>query len=130
MECYHPCGCPESPCPRHGPRCTNTPLLLGLCAEHGCSRCGGVILADTEDWKRPACYDCFFSLGEPTTDPDMKLIDDQAYMYPEVPDLYTTKMEWLGDDGNVVMVSEPVDIKFERVIPSVLSKLTQIKEPP
>ncbi len=133
MKCHHPCGCEEDPCPRHGPRCTNTPLPLGLCSEHGCSRCGGTILADTEDWKRPACFDCFHELGEPAIDPDVapSLKDDQAYMYPKVPDPYTTRMEWLDEDGNVVMVSEPVDIKFELAIPyCMLIHIEPVDEPP
>ena len=30
----------------------------GYCAEHGCCLCGGVMLADTEDWKVYLCFDC------------------------------------------------------------------------
>ena len=57
--CMHP-GCPNPPY-KDG----------GQCQEHGCRRCGGVILADTEDWKRPACFNCFHELGEPISDPDL-----------------------------------------------------------
>lgn len=32
----------------------------GYCTEHGCCACGGVMLADTEDWKVHLCADCFF----------------------------------------------------------------------
>lgn len=32
-----------------------------------CCPCGGVILADTEDWKVPVCYECFES-HEPSYD--------------------------------------------------------------
>jgi len=31
--------------------------------------CGGVILADTEDWKIPLCYSCWHELGEPKEEP-------------------------------------------------------------
>ena len=34
-----------------------------------CSSCDGVILADTENWSLPRCYDCFALLGEPTKEP-------------------------------------------------------------
>lgn len=158
MKCYHPCGCEEDPCPRHGPRCTNPPLPQGLCAEHGCRRCGGVILADTEDWERPVCYDCFHELGEPTTDPSV-LLDDQAYMYSEVPgrrvhgvvlyrdgtieDIYDMddfihhfgglkedhvirKLELVSDPPGGVIIEE-VDVKFERAIPSAISKLMHVE---
>lgn len=64
MRCLYPCGCDEDPCPHHGPKCTNTPLPLGLCAEHGCTKCGGVILVDTEDWDSPLCYDCWLDFME------------------------------------------------------------------
>lgn len=31
----------------------------------GCTRCvRGIMLADTEDWKRPICFDCFVAVGE------------------------------------------------------------------
>lgn len=32
--------------------------------------CGGVILADTEDWKSPLCNSCYEDLGQPATDPE------------------------------------------------------------
>ena len=31
--------------------------------------CGGIILADTEDWTVPVCYECWVKLGEPEQDP-------------------------------------------------------------
>ena len=68
MKCYHP-------------SCTNTPLLMGLCVEHGCTRCGGVILADTEEWAKPLCYECWHALG----DTESMITDDQAHMYPDIP---------------------------------------------
>jgi hypothetical protein len=53
------------------PDCANPPFDRGpQCQEHGCRRCGGIILADTEDWERPACADCFFELGRPTKEPN------------------------------------------------------------
>lgn len=27
--------------------------------------CGGIILADTEDWDIPLCYECYLEIGEP-----------------------------------------------------------------
>ena len=32
------------------------------CKTHGCSICGWVMLADTEDWKHPLCEQCFEEL--------------------------------------------------------------------
>jgi hypothetical protein len=32
--------------------------------------CGGIILADTEDWKTPLCDECYTALGEPKEDPE------------------------------------------------------------
>lgn len=32
--------------------------------------CGGIILADTEDWKVPLCYECYVDIGEPAKDPN------------------------------------------------------------
>lgn len=31
--------------------------------------CGGIILADTEDWKTPLCDECYTQIGEPENDP-------------------------------------------------------------
>jgi len=31
----------------------------GYCIEHGCCLCGGVMLADTEDWKVHLCAECY-----------------------------------------------------------------------
>ena len=37
--------------------CTDPAVTGGpFCARHGCTICGGVILADTEDWNFPLCY--------------------------------------------------------------------------
>jgi hypothetical protein len=38
------------------------------CKEHGCSICGGIVLADTEDWTTPLCIDHWFDAGEPETE--------------------------------------------------------------
>lgn len=59
MKCLHPCACDKDPCPHHGPKCLNPSLQGGLCKEHGCRRCGGVILADTEDHDNPLCFECY-----------------------------------------------------------------------
>jgi hypothetical protein len=32
--------------------------------------CGGIVLADTEDWKIPRCNECYEKMGEPKKDPD------------------------------------------------------------
>lgn len=55
-RCYHPCACGPDVCTHHGRRCTNPPLPGGLCAEHGCVKCGHVILANYEDER--LCHDC------------------------------------------------------------------------
>ena len=31
--------------------------------------CGGIILADTEDWNQPTCYKCYYALGMPEIEP-------------------------------------------------------------
>lgn len=31
--------------------------------------CGGIMLADTEDWDVPRCFDCWVALGEPKYEP-------------------------------------------------------------
>lgn len=36
--------------------------------------CGGVILADTEDWAVPICNECYEALGEPKTEPGLSLL--------------------------------------------------------
>lgn len=39
--------------------CLNDKFKNGpMCINHGCQRCGGIILADTEDWDAPLCYKC------------------------------------------------------------------------
>lgn len=41
-----------------------------LRATKGCSRCAELsILADTEDWGHPVCYECWCELGEPIEEP-------------------------------------------------------------
>lgn len=41
------------------PNCTRPAHPDGwLCTAHGCRRCGHVILADTEDWPEPLCFQC------------------------------------------------------------------------
>jgi hypothetical protein len=42
----------------------------GKIPRYGCSNCTeAAILADTEDWKRPVCYDCWHAMGEPDEEP-------------------------------------------------------------
>ena len=42
------------------PSCTiAVPESSMRCRRHGCSWCGGVVLADSEEWSEPLCYDCF-----------------------------------------------------------------------
>lgn len=54
-----PCGC----------RIFSDSGQLWTCADHaGCTWCNrggwdGVILADSEDWQRPACDDCYTRFG-------------------------------------------------------------------
>lgn len=36
---------------------------------NGCSFCGSIILADTEDWISPLCYECYLEyVNEETID--------------------------------------------------------------
>lgn len=44
------------------------------CKEHGCSLCGGIMLADTEDWKTRLCIDCWVDAGEPETEEEYETI--------------------------------------------------------
>ncbi len=30
-----------------------------------CTICGGIILADTEDWEKPLCHSCWVEAGSP-----------------------------------------------------------------
>lgn len=32
--------------------------------------CGGIILADTEEWKTPLCFGCWEELGSPEKEPE------------------------------------------------------------
>lgn len=36
----------------------------------GCTKCGGIILADTEDWENPLCHAHWVDLGEPEVEPN------------------------------------------------------------
>jgi hypothetical protein len=36
--------------------------------------CGGIILADTENWKVPRCFDCWHALGEPPVEPRLFIL--------------------------------------------------------
>jgi len=36
----------------------------GYCIEHGCCICGGVMLADTEDWPVYLCGECYLGIVE------------------------------------------------------------------
>lgn len=39
--------------------------------------CGGIILADTEDWKVPMCACYYEDIGEPKTDPHVPLSEQE-----------------------------------------------------
>ncbi len=34
-----------------------------------CSKCGGIIIADTEDWFMALCYSCWTEIGQPANEP-------------------------------------------------------------
>lgn len=38
----------------------------------GCSKFGGSILADTEDWLRPLCVECWIAIGSPEVEPKIE----------------------------------------------------------
>jgi hypothetical protein len=39
-----------------------------------CTRCGDpILLADTEEWKKPLCFDCWFEAGSPEKEPEKEL---------------------------------------------------------
>lgn len=48
----------------------------GYCPEHGCCLCGGVMLADTEDWKVHLCIEC---LSHFRNGPYVEKLIDAAY---------------------------------------------------
>jgi len=35
-----------------------------------CCPCGGIILADTEDWDTPLCHECWEKMGSPEQEPE------------------------------------------------------------
>jgi hypothetical protein len=81
-HCTHNDGRPElAPCKNEAVRDG------GYCVEHGCCLCGGVMLADTEDWKVHLCvkhFDFFVedpSSGylQPSVAEELKLLVDAAY---------------------------------------------------
>lgn len=37
-----------------------------------CSKCGYIVLADTDEWKNPLCYDCWHEIGKPAVEPTEK----------------------------------------------------------
>ena len=41
-------------------------------------RCGGIILADTEDWKEPICNACYEAVGCPEVEPQVREFDEAA----------------------------------------------------
>lgn len=48
---------------------TGASIVDVVCMVHGCSICGAVILANTEDWARPLCPDCHDAIGAPSVEP-------------------------------------------------------------
>ncbi len=57
------CGCRDDTCIHAAVWAMRPPGMPGFCA------CGGVILADTEDWEHPRCFDCWEDLGCPDEEP-------------------------------------------------------------
>jgi hypothetical protein len=51
----------------------------GYCVEHGCCLCGGVMLADTEDWKVYLCDECLADFNTGATDSRLVDLIDAAY---------------------------------------------------
>lgn len=49
---------------------------------NGCSSCGYVVYADTEDWEKPLCYKCFSELPESSGSDisKIKLIKDEVML--------------------------------------------------
>lgn len=44
--------------------CEKVPFEDGtMCRACGCHLCGGIVLADTEEWPHPLCASCFEDLG-------------------------------------------------------------------
>lgn len=57
--------------------CPNEAVAPGCyCAEHGCCLCGGVMLADTEDWKVHLCHYCLLHFRN---GPYVEKLIDAAY---------------------------------------------------
>jgi len=40
-----------------------------MTTKSGCTKCGGIILADTEDWENPLCHAHWVDIGEPQNEP-------------------------------------------------------------
>jgi len=53
-----------------------------------CCPCGGIILADTEDWVTPQCHECWMKLGSPRQEPTKEYvpIKDQCSLCTEEAD--------------------------------------------
>jgi hypothetical protein len=49
-----------------------------FCPEHGCVLCGGVMLADTEDWKVHLCFECWASVTEGRKSPHSRSSQEAA----------------------------------------------------
>jgi len=59
---------------KHGHHYPCKPDIFGKTYEEvlSCSICDYVILADTEDWDKPLCLDCWKKAGSPTSEPNVR----------------------------------------------------------
>lgn len=62
----------------------NDTFERGYCPEHGCCICGGVMLADTEDWKVQLCESCLagklmYCIPRGLTEKEIIRLIDAAY---------------------------------------------------
>lgn len=46
-----------------------------MTTKSGCTKCGGIILADTEDWFSPLCHTCWQDQGEPEVEPKSEALE-------------------------------------------------------
>ena len=61
--------------------------------------CGGIILADTEDWSTPLCYSCFYELTIKTK--DMQKLQKQNEKLKTALELYAMTNETFPEYGEL-----------------------------